>query len=95
MTANELGFANATQGQQPPVQTDAPNTNSNTAGGNTGIFYCWTHGMTFSAAHTSATCAHKNEGHKDNATLRNMQGGLNKIPRKRNERPYTAPTAQG
>jgi hypothetical protein len=51
--------------------------------------------MTFNAAHTSATCAHKNEGHKDTATLRNMLGGTNKIPRKRNERAYVPATTQG
>jgi hypothetical protein len=103
VTANELGFANATQGQQPtqgqrPTEEAAPpttNATNNSTGGNTGIYYCWTHGMTFNAAHTSATCAHKNEGHKDTATLRNMLGGTNKIPRKRNERAYVPATTQG
>jgi hypothetical protein len=97
VTANELGFANATQGQRPTEvpATPAHTANNNNTGGNTGIYYCWTHGMTFSAAHTSATCAHKNEGHKDDATLRNMLGGKDRIPRKRNERAYAPATSQG
>jgi hypothetical protein len=37
--------------------------------------YCWTHGSTPNAAHTSATCNHKAEGHIDAATWRNKQGG--------------------
>jgi hypothetical protein len=93
VTANELGFANATQGQRPPVPPAAPTTTTtyNNIGGNTGIHYCWTHGLTFSAEHTSASCAHKVEGHKDNATLSNMMGGNNKIRRQRNELLISSP----
>ena len=37
--------------------------------------YCWTHGRTRNDNHTSASCNHKKDGHKDNATLHNKQGG--------------------
>lgn len=37
--------------------------------------YCWTHGSTPNASHTSATCHHKAEGHVDAATWRHKQGG--------------------
>lgn len=51
------------------------------------MYYCWTHGLGTNASHTSATCERKAEGHKDNATVINMQGGNNTImtgrPRRR------------
>ena len=37
--------------------------------------YCWTHGSTTNAAHSSATCKNKAPGHVDSATWRNQQGG--------------------
>ena len=38
-------------------------------------YYCWTHGLSISAAHTSATCRNKRAGHQDQATLANKLGG--------------------
>jgi hypothetical protein len=43
------------------------------------MFYCWTHGLSPHRSHTSITCLHKAEGHKDNATAFRMQGGNNTI----------------
>ena len=38
------------------------------------IMYCWSHSTTRNLNHTSATCSHKKEGHKDNATIQNKMG---------------------
>jgi hypothetical protein len=40
--------------------------------------YCWTHGHRVSKHHTSATCANKASGHRDDATASNTFGGSNK-----------------
>ena len=40
--------------------------------------YCWTHGHRISKEHTSATCAHKAPGHRDDATTVNTLGGSEK-----------------
>jgi hypothetical protein len=37
--------------------------------------YCWTHGSTSNATHSSSTCKNKAPGHIDSATWRNQQGG--------------------
>jgi hypothetical protein len=43
------------------------------------MYYCWTHGLGTHQNHTSATCNHKDEGHKDDATAFKMKGGNNTI----------------
>jgi len=40
--------------------------------------YCWTHGHRISKEHTSATCANKATGHRDDATAANTFGGSEK-----------------
>ena len=45
----------------------------------TRVYYCWTHGLGTNANHTSATCQRPGKGHKQNATIINMQGGNNTI----------------
>ncbi len=40
--------------------------------------YCWTHGHFMSKHHTSATCANKAPGHRNNAMASNTFGGSNK-----------------
>jgi hypothetical protein len=40
--------------------------------------YCWTHHHCVSKHHTSATCANKAPGHRDDATASNTFGGSNK-----------------
>ena len=43
------------------------------------MYYCWTHGLGLNPNHTSPTCKNKAEGHKDDATVTNMQGGCTTI----------------
>ena len=44
------------------------------------MMHCfWTHGLGANSAHASAACNQKAEGHQDNATIINMQGGNNNI----------------
>ena len=38
------------------------------------MFYCWTHGLNPQRNHTSITCLHKAEGHRDDATAFHMRG---------------------
>jgi hypothetical protein len=49
-------------------------------------FYCWSHGLSRNATHTSATCANPYPGHCKTATLANRQGGCPNIQNMRNER---------
>ena len=37
--------------------------------------YCWTHGHQFRKDHTSESCTHKAEGHKNDATAADTKGG--------------------
>lgn len=53
------------------------------------MYYCWTHGLSQHRNHTSATCHHKAEGHKDDATAFKMKGGNNTIA---SGRPRQLPT---
>jgi hypothetical protein len=39
------------------------------------LYYCWSHGLTPFANHTSLTCTNKKPGHIDTATASNLQGG--------------------
>lgn len=62
------------------------------------MYYCWTHGLGFSKNHTSTTCNTRAPGHIETATIRNPQGGSDKLTfsTPRNERrrtpARTAPT---
>jgi hypothetical protein len=42
------------------------------------FYYCWTHGISNQANHTSATCLSKREGHVDDATAHDRKGGTQK-----------------
>ena len=53
-------------------------------------WYCFTHGVTWQADHTSLLCDYKCEGHKDAATLTNMMGGNNTIRRLPGQPPHPA-----
>ena len=39
------------------------------------LYYCWSHGVSGYANHTSATCVNRKAGHIASATLSNQQGG--------------------
>jgi hypothetical protein len=43
------------------------------------LFYCWSHGVSKNPEHTSGSCNSKGEGHHDDATINNREGGINKI----------------
>ena len=50
------------------------------------VKYCWSHGLyPRGNGHTSKECQHKRTGHKEDATMFNMQGGNNSIRRTRGE----------
>lgn len=63
--------ANAAQG--PPVAPTAPKPILPPT------HYCWTHGASRNAAHTSATCRNKLPGHLDAATLTDQMGGSARV----------------
>jgi hypothetical protein len=43
------------------------------------LYYCWTHGLSPNANHSSNSCNHKGDGHINNATVFHMQGGSARI----------------
>jgi hypothetical protein len=43
------------------------------------MYYCWSHGLGKNEKHTSATCEHPKDQHKNNATAYKMQGGNNNV----------------
>jgi hypothetical protein len=80
LTIRTAGFhgANAAVPATPSRQTASmiqqPVITSPGAGG-TVIYYCWSHGYSKNAAHTSATCNNKREGHKNDANSEDRKGG--------------------
>lgn len=92
LTASDAGFhgAHHTSVVTPPPNTAAasttalPSTSTATPtqhvsveGGK--LYYCWSHGLSPNRNHTSATCLHKADGHRDDATAFRMHGGNNTI----------------
>jgi hypothetical protein len=43
------------------------------------LHYCWTHGLSPNANHSSNSCNHNGDDHINNATIFNMQGGSTRI----------------
>jgi hypothetical protein len=43
------------------------------------LFYCWAHGLSKNAAHTSKHCENKATGHINDTTINNCKGGVNQI----------------
>ena len=50
------------------------------------LYYCFSHGVSFNPAHTSATCNRPSEHHNKNATIYDMLGGCNVVQRKKGEK---------
>jgi hypothetical protein len=91
MTARTAGFHSANRITPEPLpaqanliednayngreETNPPGFNSN----NIELYYCWTHGLSRNAQHTSAQCSNKADNHQTAATLDNRMGGVNKI----------------
>jgi len=92
LTAHTAGF-HAAHAAMPPVSTTNNNNPShspyeiNVCGRS--MFYCWTHGLGYSQAHTSATCSNPSVGHCPDATFAAAKGGKNTItfPRTGSARP--------
>lgn len=51
------------------------------------VYYCWSHGATTNATHTSATCTRPLDGHKKDAHWFDMQGGCTHFNIGKNGRP--------
>jgi hypothetical protein len=82
LTAGSAGFhkANAAKGTKAPGGGGPPAPDTNGAAiAPAESSYCWTHGCIKNKKHTSSTCNNKAEGHIDEATLKNKQGGSTKI----------------
>ena len=43
------------------------------------MYFCWTHGLSPQRTHTSLTCLHKADGHRDDVPAIRMRGGNNTI----------------
>jgi len=78
LTASQAGYHGANLAN-PAVVPAAANTATVVTNCETRMYYCWTHGLGLNSTHTSATCTNRAEGHKDDATVSNMQGGCNLI----------------
>jgi hypothetical protein len=72
-----------------PLKHEKPvtpaNTNSRSDGRVPETVYCWTHGVTPNLRHTSSTCEHRDDGHKEGATKDNKMGGSTKVNGRRRE----------
>jgi hypothetical protein len=91
MTARMAGFHGANNANTPVTpekQTkaddehqahNAKETTSTYKSNSINLYYCWTHGLSRNAGHTSASCEGKGENHQDTATVDNRMGGVNKI----------------
>jgi hypothetical protein len=61
--------------QQPPA--NPASTNIVADGKPFTLYYCWSHGLSRNAKHTSALCNTRLEGHRTDATFTNTLGGSN------------------
>ena len=90
LSTGEAGYDANKAEQEKTKENSPPDTDANrdqpTQQTQAACWYCWTHGVTFSPAHTSKTCKKPEKGHKRRATLRNMLGGNPLVPRKRSEK---------
>lgn len=70
-------FSGMSTANNPTPARRAPtnNPNGNDTGGSCITHYCWSHGYTPNANHTSANCRNPKEGHCAKATFRNIMGG--------------------
>ena len=82
LTVQQVGFhgANNTTALPKPKASHAssPNTPDAHCEGFK-LYYCWTHGLGCNQAHTSKTCNLLAEGHKKEATYKDMMGGSRTI----------------
>ena len=83
-------------GAQQSVKPPNPNPNPSTNIKN--LYYCWSHGLGGNPNHDSTNCRKQQPGHRTDATVFNMFGGLNTIHRQRGEKaickPFVPPPTQ-
>ena len=58
------------------VARPCPTTTTNIVCDGIQLYYCWSHGVSGYANHTSATCVNRKAGHVAAATLKNQEGGV-------------------
>jgi hypothetical protein len=102
MTTKEAGFhsANAVKVNEPTTkQTGKASDHFTDPKSGRKIYYCWSHGATTNASHTSTTCNRPKEGHIKEATWFDMQGGCcefkigKKFPRVEKKKPTSEANA--
>ena len=77
-SANLLGVPPPGPPQPPPTGPPAGTIPATTAVAESiTLHYCWSHGLSRNAQHTSATCATPKPGHQNTATLLNPMNGSN------------------
>jgi hypothetical protein len=94
VTPDQVAAANAAAANEAAnAAANAPPAFVNVQGGR--LYYCWTHGLSSVETHVSNTCNHPDEGHVNNATVFDMQGGCTeiRIPPRHN-RQHQAPGAR-
>ena len=72
--------------QDLPTANSAITTTTDQAKPTPGYYYCWSHGLSSNAEHTSISCKRQATGHRNDATVTNMLGGCNVIQRRRGEK---------
>lgn len=104
LTTKEAGYhsANSTKAKTETAENNRDNAANHFTDPKSGrkIYYCWSHGATTNATHTSATCTRPKEGHQKEATWFDMQGGCcefnigkNRFIKKKTTNPPTATSA--
>ena len=79
LTAGDARFHGAHSAVSTPTPTPPPPAARHVTVERGKMYYCWTHGLNPQRNHTSLTCLHKAEGHRNNATAFHMRGGNNII----------------
>ena len=73
---NRLHAKTVSQAGYSAIKQPTPNDNKeNSAGSIKGFHYCWSHGI--NPTHMGKACRNPKEGHINNATITNTQGGCN------------------
>lgn len=91
LTTKGAGYhqaANVRISEEVPTTNNTANnavTDAGTTPTNKKYFYCWSHGLSTNAKHTSLTCKNQAPGHQKHAIISNMKGGCNIIQRRRGE----------
>ena len=85
-TSDTITVTNALAAAVTPTTATTPPASRHVSVEGGRMYYCWTHGLGQHRNHTSLTCLHKAEGHRDDATAFRMYGGNNTISASRPRR---------